>query len=190
MKKIFSLIIIAAIAFTQAFANDNPSIVVRVSGKSILVDLNEVVGDKATIKFYDSNKNVLVKKDVREYVTSMLFILEELVDGTYSIELKDGIKISRQTVIIHEDKVYIDQKVESTFIPAVDVRKGYIKVNVLAKNSTIKIVINDEKGNKVFEDNYAGLTVEKIIDTRKLANGNYFMNLHVNDKTFSYTINK
>jgi hypothetical protein len=188
MKNIFTLI--ATVLVSTFLTAGIPEMNVKVSGKSIVVNLIEAIGQKVTIKIKDANNNVLSKKNVKEETESIVFILHDLNDGIYSIELKDEVKISEQTIIINEGKVYLDQKIESTFIPSIDIRKGYIKVNMMAKNSPVNVTISDTKGNKVFEDNFTGVKVEKILDTRNLGFGNYFLNIKVDDKSFSYAINK
>jgi hypothetical protein len=175
-----------ALIFTTAVFATNPFVLAG-KQKSILVDLTQWAGKSVTLSIKNEAGAILHTAQLSAFSGSRVYNLKNLDNGSYTIAIEDGKKISFQNFSINEI-VQVNPKAINIFRPSVIKKGNLVFVNSLLLGKDATITLRDEDGlvlHRIQAQNQPSFG--KIYDTSKLRGTKLYVSVNTAGEEFMYS---
>lgn len=196
MRKLIKKSIVAAAIFaaiTVNAANDFNGFSIKIiDAKMVSLTLKNNDGS-SKIKVVDSNGNVLYRENFNGNYFSKKYNLMPLPSGEYFFEVEGQTKIKILPFKVLENNVEFENKIESIYFkPIVREDGDLVHISKMALNGeALSISLYDVNLGSLYNEELTGnVHLEKSLNISKLKQGNYFLVLKCDNKTFTHMIIK
>lgn len=185
MIKVFFLFVFTA-ATAGLFA-DNAPISISPSSKWIIIDKEKTKFPSLKVTIWDQQGNAIVKENIKK---TTKFNLKYVPDGNYKIETEDLLKIDFQEITIDNGKISSTTN-QTIYKPYFNDKLGFIDMNLMAQGKPVKLTLRNANGQILMEESIQDqVSITRRFNLSKLEEGQYSLEVDINDRLFSKIINK
>jgi len=174
-KRIINLFIAALFITSAAFAGTTPSISTDGS-KTFVLDTKLWKSEFISVEIRDT-EGTLIFEDKYKTDKNKRFNFENLPAGSYSIQLENEMKTTKQTFEITSNEIELNSDEETTFKPVINIEENQIDLNYLSNSNatTVKVYSdNEDIFNVKFDEGYS---IHKRFNTNELPKGSYIFSV-------------
>lgn len=184
LLNLLSLVICLGSVMPICLGNTIEPISTTVTEKAIILSWEETSSAEVEVEIADQYGIVLLneKFDVNQ-IRSKKYNFKNLVNGSYTLEIKDGAKISSKTIEVNYDKVQITKE-DVLFKPQIRFEDNTWKVSHLSLGKNVTVKIYDELDHELLSEDFQEQNINRVYSLNDLATGEYVLTFMVEGKIF------